>query len=177
MGYQKILSSVASLVFLFSAMASIALCADTKGTKIVKIQVKGLTCPFCAYGLEKRLKETGAKNIKIYIDKGLAQSTYPQEKPLDVSELREAVRKGGFTPGSIEVEGIGALDKKEGQWIFVFAGSGDIFIIQKDEHFEKMIKELKNGVTIRIAARIEEIKQEGLGENPPTLKILGLVKQ
>lgn len=108
MGYQKMLSSIASLVFLFSVLSPIALCADAKGTKVVKIQVKGLTCPLCAYGLEKRLKETGAKKVKIYIDKGLAQLTYSQKQPLDVSKLREAVRKGGFTPGSIEVEGIGA---------------------------------------------------------------------
>ena len=41
-------------------------------TQQVLVQVDGLSCPFCAYGLEKKLKNIdGVASLKIDIDEGL----------------------------------------------------------------------------------------------------------
>lgn len=138
----------------------------------VTIQVKGLACPFCAYGLEKRLKETGASKVKIFVDEGKTEVSYPVNASLNVAGLRAAVKNGGFTPGAIEIETIGSLDEKEGRWVFRAAGSGDIFLIKSDETLERMVKAVKKRTAIRIAARIEDVQEERHGEHPPTFKIL-----
>lgn len=47
-----------------------------------EVQVDGLGCPFCAYGLEKKFKEfKGIKEVKIDIETGDFSFAYPAEKP------------------------------------------------------------------------------------------------
>ena len=47
------------------------------------VQVDGLGCPFCAYGLEKKFKEfKGIKAVKIDIETGDFSFKYPAEKAL-----------------------------------------------------------------------------------------------
>ena len=71
-------------------------------TTYVKIEVKGLSCPFCAYGLEKKLKEIdGATNIEIDIKEGVATFTVAKEKQPDEKQLRKVVKDAGFTAGEI----------------------------------------------------------------------------
>ncbi len=146
--------------------------AGPSDSRLVKIEVKGLACPFCAYGLEKRLKETGAERVKIYVDKGLAEAVYPEKRPLDVDGLKEAVKKGGFTPGAIEVRARGSLSEKDGRWGFELAGSGDMFLLKEDENLKKLLKETKRDSLIRLSAKVEEVREEGHGEHPPLLAVL-----
>lgn len=145
-------------------------------SKLIKIEIKGLACPFCAYGLEKRIKETGAENVKIYVDKGLAQISYAEMKSLDFNQLKEAVKKGGFTSGAIEINAKGVLNKKYGRWVFEFDGSKDLFLVKIDEASEKMIKEVEEGTTLRISATVETVIEQGHGEHPAILKILSYEK-
>jgi len=141
-------------------------------SRLVKIEVKGLACPFCAYGLEKRIKETGAEKVKIYVDKGQAQATYPEKRPLDLDALKEAVRKGGFTPGAVELQALGSLNRKDDRWVFELAGSRDMFLLKDDETLRKLLKENKEGSPIRLSAKVEEVREAGHGEHPPLLSVL-----
>lgn len=64
-----------------------------------KIQVDGLGCPFCAFGLEKKFKEfKGIKKVKIDIETGDFTFSYPSEKNLALEAAQEQVRKAGYTP-------------------------------------------------------------------------------
>ena len=64
-----------------------------------EIQVDGLGCPFCAYGLEKKFKEfKGIKKIAIAIDEGDFSFEYPADKALSLEAVREQVKKAGYTP-------------------------------------------------------------------------------
>lgn len=68
------------------------------------IQVDGLGCPFCAYGLEKKFKELkGIKNLKIDIETGDFSFTYPAEKALTMVAAAEQVKKAGYTPISTKI--------------------------------------------------------------------------
>jgi len=69
-----------------------------------EIQVDGLGCPFCAYGLEKKFKEfKGIKKVTIKIETGDFSFQYPSEKPLSVREVEEQVKKAGYTPISTKI--------------------------------------------------------------------------
>ena len=64
-----------------------------------QIQVDGLGCPFCAYGLEKKFKEfKGIKSIEIAIETGDFKFKYPAEKELSMDAVINQVKKAGYTP-------------------------------------------------------------------------------
>lgn len=64
-----------------------------------EVQVDGLGCPFCAYGLEKKFKEfKGIKDIAIDIETGDFSFSYPAEKGLTMDAVLAQVVKSGYTP-------------------------------------------------------------------------------
>lgn len=63
------------------------------------VQVDGLGCPFCAYGLEKKFKEfKGIKHVKIDIETGDFSFSFPSEKSLSMEDVVSQVEKAGYTP-------------------------------------------------------------------------------
>lgn len=66
------------------------------------VQVKGLACPFCVYGLEKRLKKLpGVQRVGVELGKGEADIAFAPESAVTDAEIQKAVRDAGFTPGAI----------------------------------------------------------------------------
>ncbi len=62
------------------------------------IQVDGLGCPFCAYGLEKKFKDfKGIKNVNIEMETGMFTFTYPADKALSVEVVENKVEEAGYT--------------------------------------------------------------------------------
>lgn len=77
---------------------------DTITYVYIKIEVKGLSCPFCAYGLEKKLKEIeGATDVEIDIKQGLATFKIDKNQQPKKDQLRKAVKDAGFTPEEITI--------------------------------------------------------------------------
>ncbi len=70
-----------------------------KAMDTFEVQVDGLGCPFCAYGLEKKFKEfKGIKNVAIDIETGDFSFDYPAEKQLTMAAVTKQVEKAGYTP-------------------------------------------------------------------------------
>lgn len=71
-------------------------------TKQVNVKVDGLSCPFCAYGLEKKIKKIdGIENLKIDVEKGMMTFTVAKEKTVSEDEIKKKVKDAGFTPREI----------------------------------------------------------------------------
>lgn len=61
------------------------------------IQVDGMACPFCAYGLEKSLtKISGIESIETDIDTGIVTITMAAEATLHRMAATQAVEDAGF---------------------------------------------------------------------------------
>ncbi len=73
----------------------------------VRLRVDGMVCPFCAYGLQKRLEEIASIDaVLIRISDGLVQIRTKEDQELTDEALTDAVRKSGFSLREIErVEG------------------------------------------------------------------------
>jgi len=70
----------------------------------VTVQVDGLTCPFCAYGLEKRIQEIPAVEQSIInLKEGTAELIPKEGQHIDIDEVKAAVKAGGFTPREVQV--------------------------------------------------------------------------
>jgi len=90
MKYFKII--MISLVFLLTL--SVAQAAEA----VYTLQVDGLGCPFCAYGIEKRLSTIeGVNNVAVDINKGLVVVTMKQNASLAKKQAQQAVTDAGFT--------------------------------------------------------------------------------
>lgn len=71
----------------------------------VVIHVKGISCPFCAYGLEKKLKGLeGVTDFSMDLEGGKAEVFFSDRDLIKMPEIENAVRDSGFTPGKIEVK-------------------------------------------------------------------------
>lgn len=74
-------------------------------TTRVKIRVGGLACPFCAYGLEKKvLSIKGAREVKINVE--TSQITFYVIGKNDLSEkvISEKITEAGFTPLKVTIQ-------------------------------------------------------------------------
>ncbi len=68
------------------------------------VQVDGLGCPFCAYGLEANFKEVPAiTKIKIDLEGGILRFETPTANALSIAKVQEQVTNSGYTARKIEV--------------------------------------------------------------------------
>ncbi|WP_394974823.1 heavy-metal-associated domain-containing protein [uncultured Croceitalea sp.] len=92
------------IAFVIGMMAMFSTNAQKAMDKFM-VQVDGLGCPFCAYGLEKKFKEfKGIKNVKIDIETGDFSFNYPAEKELSMEAVEKQVEKAGYTPITSKIE-------------------------------------------------------------------------
>ncbi|MBB3232093.1 heavy-metal-associated domain-containing protein [Halomonas stenophila] len=65
-----------------------------------RLEVDGLACPFCAYGIEKQLLALdGVAGIEIDIAEGAVIVTMQEDRMLEESRAVQAVDRAGFTLG------------------------------------------------------------------------------
>ena len=84
------------------------------------LRVDGLACPFCAYGLEKKMmKLEGYKTFKVLINEGKVIVGWRQDKPLDVQAIHTAVKKAGFTLRGMKGSFIGTITKQHNKYFLV----------------------------------------------------------
>lgn len=80
-------------------LTSVGLAADERE---VRFQVDGLSCPFCVFGLKKKLSQVeGLQGVEVDYKKGLVRARWDETKPFDEEAITKAVRDAGFTPGEI----------------------------------------------------------------------------
>lgn len=69
------------------------------------IRVDGLACPFCAYGIEKKLKAIhGVEDIDIDLDKGKVYFTLNNSERLLEADMKTLFNDSGFTFRSMQVK-------------------------------------------------------------------------
>lgn len=71
----------------------------------IVVRVDGLSCAYCAYGLEKKLKELeGVEKVEINIKEGTASLVVQEGKTINDETINETVKDSGFTPREIKRE-------------------------------------------------------------------------
>ncbi len=101
----RIFLSLFVMGFMLAAPLTSAFAEEAKGQTVI-IQVDGLSCPFCAYGLEKNLKKVaGVERVEIDIKAGKATAFLKPDANVDDQVLRRAVKKAGFTAQNIKRKG------------------------------------------------------------------------
>lgn len=108
----------------------------------VEMQVDGMTCPFCVYGIEKKLEaleevEDASANLKT----GTVDINLKENEPIDLERLRKAILEAGFTPGRIKIEATGELTRyklEEKEYpAFKVIGSDQVLLLTSTPDHEK----------------------------------------
>lgn len=98
------MKSIINLLVVFLIGSATVVAQENKelsGT--VKMEVKGLSCPFCAYGLEKNLKEISpVQKITINVEEAFVTLLIEEGKTVSIADLKKKVKDAGFTPGDIK---------------------------------------------------------------------------
>lgn len=98
------MKSIIILLFAFTLGITTTLAQENKelsGT--VKMEVKGLSCPFCAYGLEKNLKKiTAIEKVTIDVEGAFATIVIKEGKTVSEEDIKKKVKDAGFTAGDIK---------------------------------------------------------------------------
>jgi len=91
---KQLLATLAGLIFMQLVYAA--------GTRY-EMRVDGLACPFCAYGIEKKLKKIeGTSNIEVDLDKGLVSVDMAEGKELSEEQMKKLFNDAGFTYRSMK---------------------------------------------------------------------------
>ncbi len=92
--------SVGIIIFLLSTLSPIF---GQDNINTILVQVDGLSCPFCSYGLEKKLKKLdGVEKVEIHMRQGKAEMKVKPRAAISDEAIKQAVEDAGFTPGPIE---------------------------------------------------------------------------
>jgi len=71
--------------------------------KEITLVVKGMTCAFCAQGIEKKFKRKEAvKDIKVDLDTGKVLISFKDKADIGDEELQKMIKDSGYTLEKIE---------------------------------------------------------------------------
>ncbi|MFQ5890465.1 MAG: heavy-metal-associated domain-containing protein [Gemmatimonadota bacterium] len=68
----------------------------------IEVTILGMSCPFCAYGVEQKLKKLeGVEEIEVVLETGLATLTMVEDADLSNELLQKTVKEAGFEAAKI----------------------------------------------------------------------------
>ena len=161
------------------------LAAQTAGKNELKpkvtVRVDGLTCPFCAYGLEKRIKEIPAVQESIIsLEDGIVELIPRAGRHIDIDEVKAAVIAGGFTPRGVQVALAGQLIEWNGlPALSIDATNGDgqtvemIYVLKENKELQRLKAAVKSsGQEVFITGKAAESPPLGHPEHHPYTVII-----
>lgn len=96
-------TAVVLTVALLAGTWTMAAQAPADGRTQAVLTVLGMQCPFCAYGIQKHLKKLpGVTKVEVELAENQAIVTVAPDAEVTDEDLQRAIRKAGFTPGTIE---------------------------------------------------------------------------
>jgi copper chaperone CopZ len=72
------------------------------------LDVRGMTCPFCAFGVEKKLGAIdGVQEVSILLDEGVIRLVFSRANEATAGDIQRAVEEAGFSllKGKLKVRG------------------------------------------------------------------------
>lgn len=138
------------------------------------ITVEGMSCPFCAFGVEKKLRAIpGVARVEVTLKQGAATLTAKEGASIAVAEIPAAVRKAGFTAGAIEIVVVGTVGEKVGPaWSFRVSGSDQgLVLVNVERKLEERVARLAGSERkVRVGGRVHFHADHPPGVEPRTVE-------
>ncbi|MGH7362998.1 MAG: hypothetical protein ACREJ7_10025 [Candidatus Methylomirabilales bacterium] len=88
------------------------------------------------------------------MEKGEARFSLERGKRLDVTQVRDVIRKAGFTPTWIVFTATGELTARAGGWAIKVAGSGQTIPLADNESLRKLQEAAGRGQPVTVTAKV-----------------------
>lgn len=76
--------------------------AQARQARTIQMKVLGLSCPFCAYGVEQKVKKLdGVEGLNVELESGIATITLAEGADISNETLRQTVDEAGFEAAAI----------------------------------------------------------------------------
>ncbi len=120
----------------------------------VKIQVKGIVCSFCAFGVQKNLSKLKfldssefKKGVLVDVEKQQITLAIAEDNMIDLKEVYKSIRKGGYDPEVVflrvkgEIENENSIRDQETQLLFHFKSEklSNPGLVEVDLHFDAKV--------------------------------------
>ena len=100
----------------------------------VIVQVKGVVCSFCAYGVEKNLSKLKSLDrfqfgdgVLLDIHTNRITLALAPNQPLDLKGIYQAIKKGGYDPVTVYLRLSGKVAKQGNRYVLSTTDSGQVF--------------------------------------------------
>lgn len=119
----------------------------------VSVHVDGLGCPFCVYGIEKKLGEVpGVESVSTDLKSGQVSLELAEGATPDVRAIENAVTKAGFTPRQVTLTAIGTLLTEEDGVLLAVRGSDARYLLFEEgrDHKDFFSPETRAGLERKV---------------------------
>ena len=94
----------------FGAVFALTALSARAEIQTAELRVNGLTCPFCAFGIEKKLFQVdGVSEVEVLLDVGLLRLSFSAGNEATVQDLEDAVDDSGFRLAGLRLAARGTL--------------------------------------------------------------------
>lgn len=99
------------------------------------VAVDGMACPFCAFGVEKKLKTVkGMESVAVDMKTGTASLTAGPAESIHFQEVPKAIKEAGFTAGVMKITISGTINKEsDGSFVLIFDGPSLPLIVENND--------------------------------------------
>lgn len=130
----------------------------------VELKVKGISCPFCVYGIEKKLKKVeGIEAIQTNYKQSTIHLTRKGNVHLNLETLEKAVQDAGFSVDTIILTIFGTLKEWEGNPALREEKTGQSFLLLEShqEHRDEKLSGQKLEKLKRLSQQKKSIGIQG----------------
>lgn len=132
------------------------------------VSVDGLACPFCAYGIEKKLKKVkGVESIVVKMKNGTVTLTSKKGQSIDIKKVPGAIDDSGFSMRQMRLQAAGTLTEVDGALFLKYGGPEERLALKGmgSAMREKLIGYARGGQTVTVEGAVT-----GKAGGPWTLK-------
>lgn len=142
------------------------------GISSMSVTVEGMACPFCAFGVEKRIKKVkGVSSVDVDMRTGKAMITAEPDASIQYRDVPQAVRDAGFTPGEMHISASGLLGKDEnGSMVLGFENFSLSLKIDNNELKTQLETAMKSARPVVLNGRIFQNKAKDWIFTPETVE-------
>jgi len=173
-------SRVTSIIVTLTATLVFTAPAVNAQVEQVTLRVDGLACPFCAYGVEKKLKKLkGYRSLDVLMNEGKIVIGWKSDEPVDLPGLNNAIKEAGFTLRSVKATLVGVVENDKGRYSLVLpAMLHQRFYLYESEKFSPGAQSHQQNerqaetLSAPLRKRLDDLSAES-----GTVRIAGLIRQ
>lgn len=117
-------------------------------------------------------KIEGVDDVKVSLNQGLAEVTFKPKNHATLEQVREVVRRNGFTPRGADVKVAGRLVQHEGKPALAVTESDAVYLLAEDPEAKGKLSEfvrIAKDQTVVVSGRAPDTNPQE--KAPPTLQL------